>query len=731
MGGLIGTNTGDVNNCYAIGSTSGNTRVGGFSGANSLGDISKCYSAEKIVGDSYVGGFVGGGRNDTFYHGTYSGNVWNIEIAPGFPNVSSKVEIAGVFSKTTLDMKNQDTYSALNWSFVEEAENENKNVWYMPMCGYPILSWQSTGMIRDSSEGSDSEAHQMIMSVDLVCNIQKARSSTVPEGIVISQEPPGGCESAFVTIIVSEGFPYEAGSGTEHDPYQICTAKQLNAIGANRGDRDKHFILMNDIDLSEYTGKDFNIIGNYVKKFLGVFNGNGYTVSNFSYRSVDRDYIGLFGSVGVLGQIKNLILTNVSLETNSSQYVGGLTGYNQGSISNCQVKGVIAGQYVVGGMAGLNDRGSITQCNLQCSVSGYSNIGGLAGYNTFSGIIDSCSVVSTVKGYTVLGGIVGSNYNSGIISSSYFQGKLVCDSQITGGIAGHNENSIITNCYAVGDVSGLMKVGGITGTNIGKVNKVGKVTNCFSICKLSGNEFVGNLAGFVDPQGSYTGGFWNDEINLTLTGLGNVEDPAEVMGKSTSEMMTRATFTDAGWDFVGEDINGTEDIWQLSVDGLMYPKLWWEEGPVKAEVSITPSTINCTSNGKWLKVRMTLPDSYNYDDIDADASILLTTYGLESVNTKISINDDDQVKISVEFDREEFCSVVENVNQELVVAGFFVDGNIFYGSDTIKIITNRLEKLTEFSSYWLSTDCGKPDWCNGYDIDHNTIVDMYDFGLLE
>jgi len=47
---------------------------------------------------------------------------------------------------------------------------------------------------------------------------------------------------------------YGGGSGTAEDPYLINTAEQMNAIGANWDDWDKHFKLMADIDLSSYTG---------------------------------------------------------------------------------------------------------------------------------------------------------------------------------------------------------------------------------------------------------------------------------------------------------------------------------------------------------------------------------------------------------------------------------------------------------------------------------------------
>ena len=38
---------------------------------------------------------------------------------------------------------------------------------------------------------------------------------------------------------------------------------------------------------------------------------------------------------------------------------------------------------------------------------------------------------------------------------------------------------------------------------------------------------------------------------------------------------TAETFLDTGWDFVGETVNGTDDIWWIN-EGKDYPRLWWE-----------------------------------------------------------------------------------------------------------------------------------------------------------
>ena len=51
-------------------------------------------------------------------------------------------------------------------------------------------------------------------------------------------------------------------------------------------------------------------------------------------------------------------------------------------------------------------------------------------------------------------------------------------------------------------------------------------------------------------------------------------------GKTTAEMQTAGTFLEAGWDFMFENANGTEDIWWIFED-MSYPRLWWELIPIE------------------------------------------------------------------------------------------------------------------------------------------------------
>ncbi|MGD1043503.1 MAG: GLUG motif-containing protein [Sedimentisphaerales bacterium] len=78
VGGLVGYNDGDVNNCYSMGLVSGSSDVGGLVGYNDY-SMSNCYSTGAVTGgdDSwYLGGLVGyndDSINDCYSTGSVSG----------------------------------------------------------------------------------------------------------------------------------------------------------------------------------------------------------------------------------------------------------------------------------------------------------------------------------------------------------------------------------------------------------------------------------------------------------------------------------------------------------------------------------------------------------------------------------------------------------------------------------------------------------------------------------
>jgi len=358
-----------------------------------------------------------------------------------------------------------------------------------------------------------------------------------------------GTLNAWSLIIEQEsdrppGAKYGGGTGEPDDPYKIATAADLITLGGTPGDYDKCFILTADIDLNPNLPGckvfDMAVIGPDVDSdesdyqgtgFTGVFDGNGHTISHLTITG--EGYLGLFGHLASGSQVINISLVDVSV-VGSESYVGGLAGENFGSITMSYSAGVVEGDIGVGGLVGSN-AGSLTQCFSSSVVDGTGWwVGGLVGVN-YDSIATSFSI-GRVRATNSVGGLVG--YNSGSIATSYSNSAVTGTSLGVGGLVGYNGGFTVIHCSSTGAVSGGQP-GGLMGVNQGDV-----------------------IACFWDTQTS--GQTWS----------------AGGTGKTTTQMKTASTFLNAGWDFVDETTNGTEDIWRI-IEGQDYPRLWWEEPRAK------------------------------------------------------------------------------------------------------------------------------------------------------
>jgi hypothetical protein len=308
--------------------------------------------------------------------------------------------------------------------------------------------------------------------------------------------------TACLSVVPAQA-KYGGGSGTSDDPHLIYTAEQMNAIAAEPNDWDKHFKLMEDIDLG---GSAFNAIGNHSNPFSGVLDGNGHTISNFTgtwglFRYVegpdaeiknlgliDPNVVGGPQAGSLVSQLTYGIISNCYVDGGSTSegvfYTGGLIGSNYGgTIDNCHTSGrVSSSRHVLGGLVGWNgDRGTITDSSSSADVSSFATggevaVGGLVGENR--GGIGRCYSTGAVSGLYGVGGLVGFN-GSGVVSDCYSHSTVNADQLGVGGLVGSN-GGIITRCYAAGSVTGSSDVGGLVGRNSGSV------TDCFWDVETSG-----------------------------------------------------------------------------------------------------------------------------------------------------------------------------------------------------------------------------------------------------
>ena len=228
--------------------------------------------------------------------------------------------------------------------------------------------------------------------------------------------------------------------------YTVTTAEGLKNIAelVNGGKTDINITLDKNIDL---TGKEWTPIGNYEQQYTGTFDGGNHIITGLTVNQSGTDHVGLFGTVGKGGMVKDVRLENVNISvSDGGSYLGGIVGESGGTIENCSVSGSISGSDQIGGIAGGNI-GTITACTATGSVSGGQMVGGIVGENSENGAIIAC---------TATGSVLGKDHYAG-------------------GIAGYNDNSTVTACYhAKGNVSGASGVGGAVGENFD-----GTLTACY------------------------------------------------------------------------------------------------------------------------------------------------------------------------------------------------------------------------------------------------------------
>jgi len=310
-----------------------------------------------------------------------------------------------------------------------------------------------------------------------------------------------------------------------------------------------------------YSTGNVNGTSYWVGGLVGV--NHGGQISNcYSNGSVSgaSDVGGLVGVNG--GTVSNCYSTGSV--SGGGWCVGGLLGDNGGSVSTCYSTGDVNGYESVGGLVGGN-YGSVSDCYSTSDVNGVDSIGGLLGLN--HGSISTCYSAGSVTGGDSLGGLVGTNWGS--VSSCYSTGD-VNGVDYVGGLVGANHEASISNCYSTGDANGVYGAGGLVGLNgycDGLRCYPGYIFNSYSTGDVNGVDGVGGLVG-ATGCGDIETSFWDVETSGEPNMCGSQSewttgcDPN--CGKTTAEMQTKSTFTEAGWDFV--------EIWLIN-QGATYPVL--------------------------------------------------------------------------------------------------------------------------------------------------------------
>ena len=182
----------------------------------------------------------------------------------------------------------------------------------------------------------------------------------------------------------------------------------------------------------------------HITLYSGTFDGNNKTVSGL-YFNDNSTRIGLLGSSEADGNIKNVGVVDSYFKGND--FVGGVCGRNDGTITNCY------------------NAGNLT------AIESSATIGGICGYN--SGTVTNC-------------------YNTGTVTAT---GQVAS----VGGVCGCS-TAPISNCYNIGTVtatSSSTDISDICGYNFGPV------TNCYYLADTEDEDGGKTAAQFVSGEVAY------------------------------------------------------------------------------------------------------------------------------------------------------------------------------------------------------------------------------------
>ncbi len=340
----------------------------------------------------------------------------------------------------------------------------------------------------------------------------------------------------------------------------------------------------------------------YEDPFTGQLDGKNHKITDLYIDKPDEQIllgfiayssVALLGLVNTSKEIKNVGMVDGDITGGSS--AGFINGLQNGAVTNCYFTGNVEGRASAAGFVIRNENGVISNCYATGSIVG--DVFGASGFvDRNDGVVSTCwssGDVTSTQGSAA--GFCGDNYGSiGGCSTACTVSAPNTFWHDAGGFCVYNDGEI-TKCYATGNVSGY-SAGGFsgysnlesecyaTGDVLGVHEAAGYsvsggllIINCYARGNATATEpAVGEAGGFivynyeaigkcystglvtadvvggfcVENYGTIEDSFWDTDTSGTVVSDGGT-------GKTTAQMKTRATFTDAGWDF-------TTPIWYIN-----------------------------------------------------------------------------------------------------------------------------------------------------------------------
>ena len=518
-----------IRNCYSSGTITSTGRwVGGLVGGNRYGtaSISDSYSSVNLTASGdYVGGFAGYSYEAELINCYSTGSVNGADYVGGFTGRLTDGSVSNCYAtgSITASGSNVGGFNGVNLNSCSIS-----NCFWDTQSSGKTSSPDATGKTTDEMKDILTFTNTSTSGLDSAWNFEQNPYEDLNDNSVWDMDRCGSINSGYPFLCWQNGSTisldlFPGGKGSSEDPYQISSLSDLSFLCQSIGNWGKHYIQTRDINASNtqfWDDADDNGNGD----LYDDANDSTSAGSNEGFSPIGNE-INLFTGEydGDSYEISNL---TISRSTDINGFMGNIDGY----ISNLKLSSInISGASYAGGIAAISEAGSTFE---NCASSG----------------------TITTNG-NIAGGIVGYSKES-TISNCYSTVDINSSGLVAGGLVGTSSYSSISNCYATGDVESSDIIGSLCGQAL-----AGTMENSYGIGSVtSEGSDVGGLYGrnFTEAC-SVVNCFWD----TSSTGLSS--SPGGT-GKSTADMKTRSTFTSAGWDFVNESANGTDDIWDMDAE---------------------------------------------------------------------------------------------------------------------------------------------------------------------
>lgn len=533
LGGVVGVNTekGNVQYVDSLGVTNGgatgSSNIGGIIGTNN-GNMYSGYNESIVSGANNVGGIIG-----TNAEGKKVENVVNATGVEGKDNVGGLV---GVNSGSVTNGRNNGTITGTNY--------------VGGMVGSNAQGAILTNLVNDSSAAIEGENYVGgIAGTNAGTITAQNQSNLINRGSITGQNYVGGVAGENIGTI-----EYVKNDVNLYVKDDTKTAQYFGGVAGINGRVDDETTtdvneaatgtITSATNEGDVVAENAQYVGGIVGwntsqgKLVGMGNSNEGTVIGGSYVG------GVIGkndaAIGSKGSAQ-VGITNEGTVIATKGGAGGLIAENNAAITNTVMtnRGEVHGNNTndgsgTGGLIGTNNKGGdITYSSLinevTGTVTGTNNVGGLIGVNK----ADITGGRYTVTGEDA-GMYINKIYNNGVINVGTYNNQngdyefTAGTGQNIGGLIGNNADSgSLTAGYNTGAInaSGSTNVGGIAGSNAGTIDQVFNTV----MVKPGGNQDAAieggtNVGGLVGNNSGTLRNAYNttSEVNGNAVSTGNL-----------------------------------------------------------------------------------------------------------------------------------------------------------------------------------------------------------------